>query len=73
MTWLLKRFFLYNIHDPVTVQVSETFQQHIDKFHNMINAPQLVLERLDFNVGEMALLDFRKSTRTMSSQFWVTI
>lgn len=60
MTWLLKRFFLYNILDPVTVQASETLQQNIDNFHTMINAQQLVLDRLELNVGEMSLFQFRK-------------
>ena len=60
MTWILKRFFLYNILDPVTVQRSETLQKHIDGFYSMINAPQLVLDRLELNKGEMKLLQFRK-------------
>lgn len=60
MTWRLKPFLLYNIHDPVTVQASETLQQHIDKFHNMINAPRLMMEQLQFNAFEITLLEFFK-------------
>ena len=60
MTWILKRFFLYNIIDPVTVQTSETLQTHIDNFYSMINAPQLVLDRLEVNKGEMSTFQFRK-------------
>lgn len=60
MTWLLKRFFLFNITDPVTVQTSDTLQYNIDKFQNQINAPQLVLESLELNKGEMSLHDFRR-------------
>lgn len=60
MIWLLKRFFLYNLIDPVTVQTSETLQYHIDNFQNMINAPQLVLERLEPHKGVMTLFQFRK-------------
>ncbi|WBR61436.1 virulence associated protein E [Drosophila suzukii associated hytrosavirus 1] len=60
LIWILKRFFLYNIFDPITVQASETLQYHIDNFQNMINAPQIILERLEPHKGTMTLFQFRK-------------
>lgn len=61
MTWLLKRFFLFNILDPITIQTSETLENHNKNFHNMINAQELVLERLNLNTStSMSLFQFRK-------------
>lgn len=68
MTWILKRFFLYNINDPVTIQTSETLQSHIDGFRSMFNAQQLVLERLELNTGEMKLFEFRKLTNRICDE-----
>lgn len=61
MTWILKRFFLFNILDPITVQTSETLQNHNKSFHSMINAGEMVLERLDMNTTTtMTMFEFRK-------------
>lgn len=68
MTWILKRFFLYNILDPVTIQVSETLQTHMDNFSNMINAAELVLDRLELDTGSMALFKFRRLVHSICEE-----
>lgn len=61
MTWLLKRFFLFNIIDHVTVHTSETLQNHINNFYTMINAQEFVLQRLDMTTtSTMTLVQFRR-------------
>lgn len=61
LIWLLKRFFLFNILDPVTINASETLQNHNNGFLNMINAQEMVLERLELNAAKaMSLSNFRR-------------
>lgn len=60
MIWLLKKFFLRDILDPITIQTSETLQQNINTFRVMINVPQLVMEHITVGQGLMKLIEFRK-------------
>lgn len=61
MTWMLKRFFIYNIIDPVSVNASETLQNHNRTFFNMINAQELVINQLEVDTTtSISLLQFRK-------------
>lgn len=61
MTWILKRFFLFNIIDHVTIHTSETLQNNINNFHTMIDAQEFVLQRLDMSpTSIMTLNDFRR-------------
>ena len=60
LVWVLKRFFLNDIIDPVTIRCSRTLNNNNDKYRMMIDVNEFILRRLDLNTGSMDFQAFRE-------------